>query len=79
METIQVVIADRSQLVRMGLTGILYQTGGSLNIRETPDADKLKNALKKEHVQSSLLANHFCNSAPMIESGKSSSDKNPVC
>jgi len=59
METLQVVIAERSQLVRMGLTGILYQTGCSLNIRETADADKLKIALKKEHVHLIIISKSF--------------------
>jgi len=59
METLQVVIADRSQLVRMGLTGILYQTGVSIHIRETPDADKLRFALKKEHIHIIIISKSF--------------------
>ncbi|HLO59360.1 MAG TPA: LuxR C-terminal-related transcriptional regulator [Bacteroidales bacterium] len=48
MEAIPVIIADRSQLVRMGLTGILYQTGFTINIREVYDPLKLNALLLKE-------------------------------
>jgi two-component system, NarL family, response regulator NreC len=48
MEAIPVVIAERSQLVRMGLTGILYQTGFTLNIREISDPLRLNTLLLKE-------------------------------
>jgi DNA-binding CsgD family transcriptional regulator len=48
MEAIPVVIAERSQLVRMGLTGILYQTGFTLNIREVTDPLRLNALLLKE-------------------------------
>jgi len=49
MESIHVIIADRSQLVRLGLTGILYRTGLSLTIREVSEPDKFIHSLQKEH------------------------------
>lgn len=48
MEAIPVIIAEKSQLVRMGVTGILYQTGFTINIREVSDPLKLNAHLLKE-------------------------------
>jgi DNA-binding NarL/FixJ family response regulator len=59
MEAIHVIIADRSQLVRMGVTGILYQIGYSLYIREISDTEKLGVAVSKEHDLLMIISKSF--------------------
>jgi DNA-binding CsgD family transcriptional regulator len=68
MESIYVIVAEKSQLVRMGISGILYQTGFPLTLREVTEPEKLDHAIKKEHkglliISSSFLA--ICNQANM--------------
>jgi DNA-binding NarL/FixJ family response regulator len=61
MDIIHVIIADKSQLVRMALTGILYQIGFTLNIREAAEDAKLKIALQKDHTNLLIISKSFLN------------------
>jgi DNA-binding NarL/FixJ family response regulator len=61
MDVIHVIIADKSQLVRMAITGILYQIGFTLNIREAGEDTRLKNALQKEHANLLIISKSFLN------------------
>lgn len=56
------IISDLSQLVRLGLTGILYQTGIALHIREIIDQKKLKALLQKENNIVLITSKTFLNS-----------------
>jgi len=64
METIYVIIAEMSQLVRMGLTGALNQMGYPLNIREITDVEKLKIALQKDHKRLLIVSATFLKTCP---------------
>lgn len=64
METIYVIIAEMSQLVRMGLTGALNQMGYPLNIREITDIEKLKIALQKDHKRLLIVSATFLKTCP---------------
>jgi two-component system response regulator NreC len=55
-ESIHVIIADRSQLVRSGITGILYQSGFPLNLHEISTFEKLKTTLQKEYAQLIIIS-----------------------
>lgn len=59
METIYAIIAGTSQLVRMGLTGVLNQMGYPLSIREITSEDKLRNMLQKEHKYLLIISKSF--------------------
>ncbi len=65
METIYVNIADRSQLVRLGLISVLVRLNYSLNIHETASVDKLNLALRKEHKSLLIVSNSFLNNCPL--------------
>ena len=64
METIYVNIAERSQLVRLGLISVLVRLNYSLNIRETTSVDKLNLALRKEYKSLLIVSNSFLNNCP---------------
>lgn len=59
MDSIYVIIADRSQLVRLGLTGILYQAGISVIIKEISHPDRLIPALKKDNSGLLIISRSF--------------------
>jgi DNA-binding NarL/FixJ family response regulator len=59
MEAIHVIIADKSQLVRSGLTGFLYQTRYELNITEIADEKKLYSTLQKDHANFMFISGSF--------------------
>jgi len=61
METIYVAIAETSQLVRLGLTGILNQLGYPITIREITSEEKLKSKLYKEHKNILIISKSFLN------------------
>jgi DNA-binding CsgD family transcriptional regulator len=62
MESIHVIIANRSSLIRLGLTSILYQTGYPIDITEISEYDKLKSAFQKEGRTLLIIGKAFLNS-----------------
>jgi DNA-binding NarL/FixJ family response regulator len=64
MEAIHVIIADHSQLVKMGVTGILYKTGQMVNIREISDGAKLCSLLLKDHDHLLVISKSFIRDCP---------------
>jgi len=62
METLNVIIADRSPLVRLGVIGLINQLGFSVHIREITDADKLNAALQKDSRSLVIISRSFLNS-----------------
>jgi DNA-binding CsgD family transcriptional regulator len=59
METISIIIAEMSQLVRLGLKGILNQMGYPLNIHEITDSEKLNIILQKDHKSLLIVSKSF--------------------
>jgi DNA-binding CsgD family transcriptional regulator len=59
MEILHIIVAEKSQLVRMGLIGVLNQTGYPLNIREITDTAILKNTLYKDHKGLLIISKSF--------------------
>ncbi|HEX2394002.1 MAG TPA: response regulator transcription factor [Bacteroidales bacterium] len=59
MGPVHVIIADKSQLVRLGISGILNQTGFSLSIKEVTDPNKLIQYLKKENKGLLIISRSF--------------------
>lgn len=64
MEAIHVIIADHSQLVKMGVTEILYKTGQMVNIREISDGVKLCSLLLKDHDHLLVISKSFIRDCP---------------
>jgi DNA-binding CsgD family transcriptional regulator len=64
METIYVIIADMSQLVRLGLTGVLKQMDYPLTIREITDVEKLKISLQKDRKRLLIVSTSFLKTCP---------------
>lgn len=59
MDSVYVIIADRSQLVRIGITGILYQAGIGLVVKEVSHPDRLIQALKKDQKGLLIISHTF--------------------
>jgi DNA-binding NarL/FixJ family response regulator len=64
MEPVYVIIADRSQLVRIGLTGLLNQMGYLLSIREISNTDNLNIALQKDHKSLLIISRSLLDACP---------------
>ncbi len=59
METVHVIIAELSQLVRLGINGIVRQMGIPLVIREVTEAEKLPGILRKDHSYLFITSSSF--------------------
>jgi len=64
MDDINVLVADLSQLSRLGLIGILHQMRFRMNIREIATPDKLYNAAPKELNGLFIVSRSFLNACP---------------
>ena len=65
MEIVNVIIADMSQLSRLGLISLLKQLNYRFNIREISDPEKLKNTLLKDHINILIISGSFLKAYPL--------------
>lgn len=64
MESINVIIADKSELVRLGITGILRKIELPFQIREFTNARKIRNSQYKEHKNLVIISNSYIKNCP---------------
>jgi|SRR5512133_2449141 DNA-binding CsgD family transcriptional regulator len=62
MENLQVIIAEKLQLTRLGLSGIIFQTRFSINIREVSDPEKFRPSLVRESFDLLITSKSFLKS-----------------
>jgi DNA-binding CsgD family transcriptional regulator len=62
METIQVIIAEISQLTRLGIIGLMKHMGYPVAIREVIHTGKLAGAIHKDHINLIIISSSFINS-----------------
>ena len=55
MDSIHIIVADMSQLVRLGLVSLLHQTRYRIMIREIGTPEKLGQAILKDQAKQSFL------------------------
>lgn len=60
MEPLHVIIADRSQLVRLGISAILFKTGFPISVKEFSDPNKLLH-ITKENIGLLIISRSFLN------------------
>jgi DNA-binding CsgD family transcriptional regulator len=62
MENLQVIIAEKLQLTRLGLSGIIYQTRFSIIIREVSDPEKFRPSLLRDSFDLLITSKSFLKS-----------------
>jgi len=64
MESINVIIADESPLVRLGIIGILNKIDFPFQIREITNSKRTISSLHKEHKNLVIISNSYINICP---------------
>ena len=62
MDSIHVIVADMSQLVRLGLVSLLHQTRYRITIREIGTPEKLGQVISKDQAKLLIISRSFLNS-----------------
>jgi DNA-binding NarL/FixJ family response regulator len=66
MDSIHIIVADLSQLVRLGLVGLLHQTRFRITIREIATPEKLVQAISREQARVLIISRTFLNSCDRL-------------
>jgi len=66
MDAIHIIVADMSQLVRLGLVSLLHQTRYRITIREIATPEKLGQAIPKDQAKLLIISRSFLNSCTSL-------------